>query len=225
MRFLRTSLAILAFTTSVHSAEIIVDALSPEQEGVREAAFLPWVSPKESSARWKQLSKDHIPIYFDYKLEPQLETNGEQKDVPRIREIYIKNPGVGYWVLAGLSEEEFLKTQREKLKIKDALISATTYVNEKGERQYWALWAPASQATLLTKPMADLGISQAQIVFSPWERLMEHLTEKPPVPAYVLWASVVLNILLILFIPILFLGLATRTRAPGLVVPPPSHLP
>lgn len=175
-------------------AIIHVSKLDPAGEASGQKLFIPWSTPGEASAAWSRLSKDHVPVYNQRKL-PNLS-----------RDLYIPNPGIGYWVLGGLTRERLLQTHAEKLRIKDTLISASVFVDAGGREIYWALWAPASHAELLLKPMAELGISQARIEFSAWDELVRAMSSANPVLLTIAGLSLFANLLLLLIIFALILS-------------------
>jgi hypothetical protein len=142
-----------------HAARLIPSALDPSLSEARESAYIPWSDPGQSTAYWEKLSKKNVPIY------------NERKEGNLSRDIYTPNPGIGYWVLGGLTEKSLFKTHKEKLKIDDTLISASVFKDERGNNVYWALWAPKNRADLLTDRMKELGISQARIEYSIFDKL------------------------------------------------------
>lgn len=141
------------------AARLVPSALDPALSEARESAFIPWSDPAQSTAYWEKLSKKNVPIYY------------ERKEGNLSRDIYTPNPGIGYWVLAGLTEKSLFKTHKEKLKIDDTLISASVFKDERGNKVYWALWAPKNRAYLLTDRMKELGITQARIEYSIFDKL------------------------------------------------------
>jgi hypothetical protein len=52
-----------------------------------------------------------------------------------------------------------------------ALISASVYQDERGNKVYWALWVPKKNAHLLAEQMERLGIGQAKIEATLSDRL------------------------------------------------------
>jgi hypothetical protein len=178
-----------------HAAKLIPSELDPSLASARDKAFTPWSDPEKSSETWKQLSPKNVPIYY------------ERKGRDLSRDIYIPNPGIGYWVLAGLTEEAFFRTHREKLKIHDTLISASGFRDENGNNVYWALWAPKDRANLLTDKMKTLGISQARIEYSIIERLRAFAESLKPLSGAITWTSLALNVLLLLTIILLIVKL------------------
>ena len=125
--------------------------LDPKLAEVREKAFTPWGDEEQAGINWRTLSPTHIPVYGEH------QPNGLK------RGIYIPNPGIGYWTLDGLSEQQLWATEHEKLKIGDELVSATVYEDESGNKRYGALWVPRSKAYLVKEKMRSLGIIPAQV--------------------------------------------------------------
>lgn len=185
----------LALSTATHAAKLIPSELDPSLASARDKAFTPWSDPEKSSETWKQLSPKNVPIYY------------ERKAGNLSRDIYIPNPGIGYWVLAGLTEEAFFRTHSEKLKIHDTLISASVFRDESGNNVYWALWAPKDRANLLTDKMKTLGISQARVDCSMIERLHAFAESLKPLSGAITWTSLALNLLLLLTIIVLIVKL------------------
>ncbi|HEY5792344.1 MAG TPA: hypothetical protein VIS74_03535 [Chthoniobacterales bacterium] len=194
MKFLLLPLVLAACLASAHAERLIPSSVDPASAAAREKAFIPWSTPEESSAFWKKLSPNHVPVYY------------ERKDGPLSRDIYIPNPGIGYWVLGGLTEKQLFKIHREKLEIDDTLISASAYPDERGNRLYWALWAPRERAYLLTDPMKKLGIGQARIEFSWADRFLLWAAEMKPFSGFITAASLALNGLLFLLVGAIVLG-------------------
>ena len=171
---------------------LVPSTLDPAKAEAREEAFIPWCTPQEKDAYWKKLSPNHVPIYY------------ERKAGDMSRDIFTPNPGIGYWVLAGLTEKNLLKTQREKLKIDDTLVSASVYQDEKGNKIYWALWAPRERAYLLLDRMKALGIGQARIEYSLIDKLGFWAESLQPVSGVITLMSMGLSFALLLVS--LFLG-------------------
>lgn len=132
-------------------ATLIPSELDPTLNEVKEKVFMPWSTPEEASVFWKKLGGSNIPIYC------------ERRPGKLIRDIYVPNPGIGYWVLGDLSETAFWKTQEERVKIGDELVSAIVYKNERGIPLYWALWVPKDRSYLIKDKMLELGITPARI--------------------------------------------------------------
>lgn len=130
---------------------LVPSALDPNRNGAREEVFTPWSNPEESGVNWRKLAGTNVPIY------------NERKDGGLSRDLYIPNPGVGYWVLGGLSEKQLWDTEREKIKIGDELVSASVYEDETGAKVYWALWTARNRAYLLKDRMRALGITPARV--------------------------------------------------------------
>ncbi len=149
---LLTVLVLLVVNQAARAERLIPSALDPNRSGAREEVFIPWSSPEESGVYWHKLAGTHVPIY------------NEHKDGNLSRDLYIPNPGVGYWVLGGLTEQALWDTEREKLKIGDELVSASVYQDETGATRYWALWTARNRSYLLKDRMRVLGITPAQIV-------------------------------------------------------------
>ncbi len=135
--------------------QLTPSSLDPKFAEVREKAFTPWGDKEQIGATWRQLSGTHIPVYGEYR------SDGWQ------RAIYIPNPGVGYWALDGLSEDELWQTEREKLKIGDELVSAGSHDIGDGVIRYWALWTPRNRAYLIKEKMRELGIIPASVDIDP----------------------------------------------------------
>ncbi len=194
-------LPLLLLSVTAHCEKLVPSMADPALATAREEAFIPWSEPEQSSTYWKELSKKNVPIYY------------ERKHGNLSRDIYIPNPGIGYWVLAGLTEEQLFKTHKEKLKIGDTLVSASVYTDENGHNIYWALWAPKERAYLLTDKMKELGVTQARIEYSPLDKFEAWtLTLKPFSPA-ITWGSLGLNAILIL--SLLAVSLRRKSSSPG----------
>lgn len=131
--------------------QLTPSSLDPSFSEKREKVFTPWGDEERASYDWRTLSPTHIPVYGEH------QPNGLK------RGIYIPNPGLGYWTLDGLTEEELWKTEREKLKIGDELVSGGSYEGQDGVKRYWALWAPRKRAYLLKEKMRELGITPAKV--------------------------------------------------------------
>jgi len=168
-----------------YAERLIPSSLDPAFSEAREKAFIPWSDPEQSSAYWKKLSPKNVPIYY------------ERKHGNLSRDIYIPNPGIGYWVLAGLTKENLFKTHKEKLKIDDTLISASVYKDEKGNDIYWALWAPRQRAYLLTDKMKELGIGQARIEYSIFDKFGFWAASLKPFSGIITWTSLAVNLILL----------------------------
>ena|GEM_PF-1941089 len=194
-RILLYALVGFALSTATHAAKLIPSELDPSLASARDKAFTPWSDPEKSSETWKQLSLKNVPVYY------------ERKARNLSRDIYIPNPGIGYWVLAGLTEESFFRTHREKLKIHDTLISASVFRDESGNNVYWALWAPKDRAYLLTDKMKTLGISQARIEYSIIEKLHTFAESLKPLSGAITWTSLAFNVLFLLTIIVLIVKL------------------
>ncbi len=181
---MKTSPLILILTLMpllARAGTLIPSSLDPALSAAREEAFIPWSDPEQSSAYWKKLSPKHVPIY------------NERKHGNLSRDIYIPNPGIGYWVLGGLTEKNLFKVHREKLQIDDTLVSASVYKDEKGNDIYWALWAPRERAHLLTARMKQLGIGQARIELSAGDQFQLWVSSLKPFSTAMVWASLLLN--------------------------------
>jgi hypothetical protein len=203
---MKTSLFILVLTffpLMARAEKLIPSSLDPALSASREEAFIPWSDPEQSSAYWKKLSPKHVPIY------------NERKHGKQSRDIYIPNPGIGYWVLGGLTEKNLFKVHREKLQIDDTLISASIYKDEKGNEIYWALWAPRHRAHLLTDQMQKLGIGQARIELSVWDRFQIWAASLKPFSAAIVWASLLFNGFLLVCVGVLAVQLVRKPRATG----------
>ncbi|MDX6766513.1 MAG: hypothetical protein SFU85_06960 [Candidatus Methylacidiphilales bacterium] len=193
MKF-HTALLVSALLPIISFAETLIpSSLNPAFTESREKAFIPWSDPEQSTTYWKELSPKNVPIYY------------ERKHGDLSRDIYIPNPGIGYWVLAGLTKENLFKTHREKLKINDTLVSASIYKDEKGNDIYWALWAPRQRAYLLTDKMKELGIGQAQIEYSIFDRFGFFAASLKPFSGIITWASLAVNLILLIVIVSVFI--------------------
>ena len=151
MKTLSLLLALFTITRVALGDQLTPSALDPKLGEAREKAFTPWCDPEQNGATWHALASTHVPVY------------NERKHGGFTREIYIPNPGIGYWVLGGLTEQALWATEREKLKIGDELVSATAYEDENSAVVYWALWAPRNRAYLLKEKMRELGITPARV--------------------------------------------------------------
>lgn len=203
---MRTSSLILILTLMpllARAGALIPSSLDPAFSAAREEAFIPWSDPGQSSAYWKKLSPKHVPIY------------NERKHGNVSRDIYIPNPGIGYWVLGGLTKKNLFKVHREKLQIDDTLISASIYQDEKGNDIYWALWAPRERAHLLTDQMQKLGIGQARIELSVWDRFLIWASSLKPFSAAIVWASLLLNGFLLVCVGVLAVQLVRKPASCG----------
>ncbi len=202
---MKTRLAILflALTPLLSIAETLIpSAVDPSLAAAREKAFIPWSDPQQSTDYWNKLSSKNVPIYY------------ERKDGNLSRDIYIPNPGIGYWVLASLTKEALFQVHKEKLKIGDTLVSATVYRDKRGNDVYWALWAPANRAYLLTDKMKELGITQARIVPTWEDRFQEWSISLKPFSAAITWASLLLNLFLLIVVFLLIIILVRRPNRP-----------
>ena len=151
MKSLLTLFIIFTLGNVAFGDQLTPSQLDPKRSEAQEKAFTPWGDKEQTGAAWRQLSGTHIPVYGEYR------SDGWQ------RAIYILNPGVGYWALDGLSEEELWQTEREKLKIGDELVSAGSHEIGDGIIRYWALWTPRNRAYLLKEKMRELGIRPASV--------------------------------------------------------------
>jgi len=185
---------------SAHAERLVPSSIDPALAEVREKAFIPWSNPKESGAYWNKLRSSSVPIY------------NERKDGNLERLIYIPNPGTGYWVLGGLTEKNLFKTHREKLKIDDTLISGSVYQDEKGNKIYWALWAPRARAYLLVDEMRKLGIGQARIEFSLVDKIMMWAADLKPFSGFIMACLLVVNLAMLLLNFFLIYRLRRRNK-------------
>lgn len=198
---IHAALLILALSPMISFAETLISSsLDPAFAEAREEAFIPWSDPEQSSSYWKKLSPKNVPIYYERK-------NGNLS-----RDIYIPNPGIGYWVLAGLTKDNLFKTHKEKLKIDDTLISASVYKDEKGNDIYWALWAPRQRAYLLTDKMKELGIGQARIEYSIFDKFGFLAASIAPFSGFITWTSLAVNLLLLIIVILLSILLSRRKQ-------------
>jgi len=204
MKIICSFIAVLALTGVTNAAYLIPSKLDSSHAEAREKAFIPWSTPEEGAAYWKKLSSSNVPIYK------------ELKDGNLGRDIYIQNPGIGYWVLGGLSEKALWKTHDEKLKIGDELVSASVYKDQNGDVTYWALWAPDGKSHLLKDKMRELGITPASVELSPLDKLRALSSDLAPYTAVAVFVTLLLNIVVLFASLFLILG-ACRipTRASG----------
>lgn len=129
--------------------------LDPNKREASEEAFTPWITPKQAADNWKRWAGDRIPVLSQRRSSDNMS-----------RDVWVDNDfPTGFWVLTDMTYESFLRVHRDKLKIKDELISCTQYLNPKGEKRYWALWLPAKKAPEVKKKMAELGIVPAKLEF------------------------------------------------------------
>jgi hypothetical protein len=198
--FIFSSLAIFAISHVARGAHLIPSRLDPKLSEAREKAFIPWSTPEESSASWKKLSSSNVPIY------------NERKPGNLSRDIYIPNPGTGYWVLGGLSEKALWKTQGEKLEIGDELVSASVYKDDKGLPVYWALWAPKDRADLLKGKMRELGIFPAKVELTLLDRVRQFSADITPYSGAAVVMTLVFQFILIVLAAVLLIRLQTPPR-------------
>ena len=152
--FMKTFGCLFVLLLASHPAfgqRIISSPLDPALSEARERAFTPWCNPEQDAANWRKLASSNVPVY------------NERKAGGLSRNIYLPNPGVGYWVLGDLSEAQLLAVHAEKLKIGDELVSVSAYENEEGKTVYWALWTARSRAYLLLAKMRELGIGLPKV--------------------------------------------------------------
>ena len=173
---------------------LVPSSLDPAFSEARERAFIPWSDQEQSSAFWKKLSSKNVPIFC------------ERKPGNLSRDIYIPNPGIGYWVLAGLTKENLFRIHKEKLEIGDTLISASVFKDEKGHEIYWALWAPRQRAALLTDKMKELGIGQARIEYTLFDKFGMWAVSVKPFSGVITWTSLAVNFLLVAAIVLRFIS-------------------
>ncbi|XHR28410.1 MAG: hypothetical protein ACFUZC_21140 [Chthoniobacteraceae bacterium] len=153
LRWMKLPMLALALTcvASPLKADLLIPSLADTDHAeARKQAFIPWSTPDQGSDYWQKLSSNHVPIFKEFKEQGQMG-----------RDLYIPNPGIGYWVLGGLSEKAFWRIHREKVKTGDELISAMPSEDENGVITYWALWAPAAKSFLLKDKMREFGITPA----------------------------------------------------------------
>lgn len=151
MKKLLFLLALTVLSQAASGDQLTPSRLDPKSAEAREKAFTPWNDPDHNGETWRELASSHVPIY------------NERRPGGWSREIYVPNPGIGYWVLGGLSEQALWDTEREKLRIGDELVSASVYDAGDGTKEYWALWAPRKRAYLLKEKMRELGIKPALV--------------------------------------------------------------
>ncbi len=183
----------LTFSHPASAEKLIPSKADEAHSAAREETFIPWSTPEEGGRYWKELSSKNIPIYKEHQ--------GTEGRNPKGRDLYIPNPGVGYWVLGGLNKESLWKTHHEKLKIKDELVSASVYQDSDGETRYWALWVPASKAHIIKAKMAEFGITPARVELTfddHLRQLSERLSPYAPLAAFA-------NLLLLIPLYLLFL--------------------
>ena len=159
-------LALLAICHVALGDPPIPSSLDPALSEAREKAFTPWCTPEQDAANWQKFAGTHVPVY------------NERKAGGLSRNIYIPNPGVGYWVLGNLTEAQLLAVHTQKLKIGDELVSVSAYQNEEGKTVYWALWTARSRAYLLLEKMRELGIGLPKV-----KRPPEATPSPTPTPA------------------------------------------
>lgn len=200
MKTIYIFLALLAIGQIARCEHLIPSSLDPNLAEAREKACTPWCNPEESGAYWNKLRSSNIPIYHEHKVG-NLE-----------RHIYIPNPGTGYWVLGGLTEKTLFKTHREKLKIDDTLISGSFYQDEKGNKIYWALWAPRERAYLITDEMRKFGIGQARIEFSLIDKIMMWAADLQPFSGFLMACLLVVNLTMLLLNVFIVYRLSQRNK-------------
>lgn len=198
----RLALLFLALAPLLSFAEALIpSSVDPAQAAEREKLFIPWSNPGQADAYWNKLSSSNVPIY------------NEREAGNLSRDLYIPNPGLGYWVLGGLSKKELFRIHKEKLEIGDTLISASVYRTPGGNDVYWALWAPAKRAHLLTEKMKELGISQARIEPTLADKVLAWSASLKPLSSALTWASLVLNVILLILVLLLVTRLACKPGA------------
>lgn len=151
---MRTSVLVfvtLVIGVSAYGEGLTPSKLDPARAEARDKVFTPWGTSQDASDSWNRLSKENVPVYKEF------------KGTDLSRDLYIPNPGLGYWVLGGMTEQAFWDTEREKLKIGDELVSVSVHSDENGNLEYWALWAPRKRAYLLKEKMRELGITPAKV--------------------------------------------------------------
>jgi len=179
-------IALCLLSGPAQAARLIPSQVDLAHASAREAALIPWSTPEEGSDFWRKLSRSNVPIYKEMKI-------GEKGELGR--DLYIPNPGIGYWVLGGLSEKALWKTHHEKLEIGDELISATIFKDARGDISYWALWAPANKAYLLKDKMKEFGITPAKVEFTLWEKMKMLSSDLAPYTALAVFGVLSLNLL------------------------------
>lgn len=189
------------FLRSVTHAEIVIPSqVDSAHAEVREKTFIPWSTPEECGNYWKKLASSNVPIYKEY------------KDENLGRDLYIPNPGIGYWVLEGLSEKALWKTQAEKLKNGDELVSVSVSKDKKGAATYWALWAPENKSYLLKQKMMEFGITPAKVELTVLDRLRMLSSDLAPYTTVAVFGTFILSLI---FFPITILLLICRKRSSG----------
>jgi len=188
--------AALCICGIAHAETLIPDKADPALAEVREKAFLPWVDASGRADEWHRLASSNIPVY------------NERKPGNISRSLYIPNPGVGYWSLDNLSEKDLWKTQHEKLKIGDELVSATQYTNERGELVYWALWASAERSYLIKDKMRALGVVPAKVELNLCDNLKVISAGLEPFTGIAIFAT--LGVCVIGFLGVILLMLLSR---------------
>ena len=198
MKTIYIFLILLAIGQIARGERLIPSRLDPKLTEARENAFIPWSNPEESSVYWNKLHSSNVPLY------------NERKHGNLSRDIYVPNPGIGYWVLGSLSETALWKTQGDKLKIGDELVSASVYKDEKGVSVYWALWAPKNRSYLLKDKMRQLGITPAMVELTLADKLKAFSTDFAPF----LGVAVVVIFAFQLILLVLVVVLLVRLRKP-----------
>lgn len=135
-------------------ADLRFSQLDSTKRALSEAAFTPWLTPKEASDNWHRWAGKRIPILSQRRSSDSIS-----------RDIWVDNDfSTGFCMLTCLSYESLLRVHQEKLKIKDELISCTQYLTPQGEKRYWALWLPAKKAPQVKKKMSELGVIPASLL-------------------------------------------------------------
>ncbi|MGB8355629.1 MAG: NPCBM/NEW2 domain-containing protein [Chthoniobacteraceae bacterium] len=164
MKSLPCCIAVILFFHGLsfsYGQTLVLSKVDSAHADVREKTLNTWSTDEEAGALWHQMASTHISIYTQRQL------GGPNHD------LYIPNPGIGYWVLSNLSEQSLWRTQEEKIKIGDELVGATIYKNAKGEDQYWALWVSHDNSYLLKDRMREYGITPARVIYPPKMSLLD----------------------------------------------------
>lgn len=202
MKIIYLFLTLLVIAHPVHAERLIPSKPGSNSSAAREKSFLPWGTQEDEGTHWKELASSNIPVYNEHRA-------GNTS-----RSLYIPNPGTGYWSLAGLSEKALWKTNNEKLKIGDELVSATVYTDTNGDLVYWALWAPENKSHLIKDKMQELGITPATVELTLVDKLKAFSTEFAPFLGAAIVAILALQIIVLLLLAVVLF----RSRKPAVIV-------
>ena len=134
---MKTSLLLLALLTIIsdaHSEELTPSQLDSARTEARDKVFTSWGTSEDANGFWNKLAKENVPVYKEF------------KDAKLSRDLYIPNPGIGYWVLGGMTEQAFWETEREKLKIGDE--RSSTWISASGR---WSATMSCTTTAAATK--------------------------------------------------------------------------